>query len=276
MGKKFSKCLTALMVLAVTLSTGSFTAFATETDTDTTPTPAVTATEAATTPAPYGVEVALYLMESNEEWSYGDQAAKDWSEPKSESVFITEDGTYTLSLTDLEIPTANFMLCYIKDVAAYPKDTKVTHSNVPDDLMVITDVFKVNGSVKTVSENVRTGLKKGIFDVAYHNEWDKNDNNVEFNKDVTSVELTFTVTGITGEPGAIKYAPPTEVPATPTVAAVTTTTDTSATDATATDTAAASNTSDDDKSGSTLPIVIGIAAVLVLAIVLIIIFRKKK
>ncbi len=268
MKKSFGKFLTLLSAAAVLLPAMQFTAFASETDTAATPTPAAITDTAQVTPAAYGIEVALYLMESNNDWSYGDIDPTEWSEPKSESVYITEDGTYTLSLTDLDIPSENFMLCYLKDVAAYPKDTEVTHSNVPDDLMVITDVFKVNGSVKTVNDKVRTGLKKGIFDIAYHNNWDENDNCVDFLQTVNSVEITFTVTGITGEPGAIKYEP-TQAP-TPTVAAAANITDTAA--------APASTAEEDSASGNRTGLIIGIviAVIAVAAIIVIFLTRKKK
>lgn len=265
MKTKCSKVFIALMVMTLTLSMMQLTAFATTTDTNTTPVPSVSVTDTAAPSEPYGVEVALYLMESSEDWSYGDIAPKEWSEPKSESVFITEDGTYTVSLTDLQIPADKFMLCYIKDVAAYPKDTTVTHSNVPDNLMVITDVFKVNGSTKKVNDKVRTGLKKGLFDIAYRNDWDDNDNCVDFNQDISSIEITFTVTGITGEPGAIKYEP-TKAP-TPTVVAA----------AAVSDTTSDSAKTEAKTAPSTLPIILGgIAAVLVIAVVVIIVVRKKK
>lgn len=277
MRKKLSKFLTALMVMSVVLSTLQFTAFASATDAKTTVTPAAEATDAAATsaveptgaaftPTADGVEVALYLMESNESWSYGDVPAKDWSEPKSNSVIIKEDGTYTLTLTDLDIPSEYFMLCYLKDVAAYPKDTTVKHSNVPDDLMVITDEFKFNGETKELNDKVRTGLKAGIFDVAYHNNWDENDNCVNLNPTINSVEVTFTVTGITGEPGAIKYAP--TQAATPTAAAVA-----------ASDTESkpvVSDTTEDNNSGNNLALIIGIAAAIIIAVVLIFVVKKKK
>lgn len=266
MNKKIRKIITTLMLMVVVVSTVQSKALASDANANETATPAVETTGTVATPGAYNVEVALYLMESNDNWSFGDIAPKEWSEPKSESVIIKEDGTYTLSLTDLDIPGDKFMLCYIKDVAAYPKDTTVTHSNVPDDLMVITNEFKVNGSVKEVNDKVRTGLKAGIFDVAYQNSWDDNDNCVSFGADVNSVELTFTVTGLTGEPGALQYEP-TQAPATPTVAAV-------ASDATSnvTDT----STSEADESRNTLPVIIGIVVVLILVAAVIFVVRKKK
>jgi hypothetical protein len=188
---------------------------------------------------------------------------------------ISEDGTYTLSLTDLDIPSDKLMLCYIKDVAAYPKGSTVTHSNVPDDLMVITDVFRVNGNTKEVDVKVRTGLKKGIFDIAYLNNWDDNDDCVAFTTDIKSIEITFTVTGITGEPGAIKFEP-TQAAATPTTAAVATS------DAVANSSNAVANSSDaareeDNETGSYLPVIIGasVAALMIIVIIFIVARRKK-
>lgn len=262
MRKRFGKILTAVMVMAIALSMMQFSAFASESDTNATATPAVEATGAAATPGAYKVEVALYLMEANDNWSFGKEKPKTWSEPKSESVFIKEDGTYTFSLKDLDIPSDKFMLCYLKDVAAYPKGSKVTHSNVPDNVMIITDELRVNGSKKEVNNKVRTGLKKGIFDICYHNNWDDNDNSVIFDTTVNTIDVTITVTGITGKPGAIKFEP-TKSAATPTIAAAETVGN-------------ADPDTTNNKSGNVVTIIIGLAAALVIAVVLIVVIGKKK
>lgn len=280
MKKKLIKVLSTIFLMVVILSTIQSTVFATSatptTGATSAATPTVTATDVVTTPAAYGVEVALYLMESNNNWSWmGGQwkLPSDWSEPKSESVFIKEDGTYTLSLKDLDIPSENFMLCYIKDVSKYPKDSTVTHSNVPDDTMIITDVFKVNGMTKEVNASkVRTGLKDGIFDIAYRNNWDPNDDCVDFSTTVKSIDITFTVTGITGAPGAIKYEP-TQAP-TAAVTAAATADNTSNTTATS---ASSDGSSTDGTSVNYLTtIIICIASTAVLAVIAIILLKKKK
>lgn len=222
MKKKVCKILSVMLTMILVLCAMQFTALASEVEAEVVTEDLTESSEVADTSASYGVNVALYLMESNNDWSWmGGKWDKpdDWSEPATEPIYITEDGTYTLSLTDLQIPADTLMLCYIKDADAYAQGNAYKQSNVPEDLMVITDVFKVNGSTKQVdSSMVRTGLQKGIFDVAYRNNWNPEDDCVSFTTDINSIEITFTVTGITGEPGAIKYEPPqptaapTEVP----------------------------------------------------------------
>lgn len=280
---KSNKVLSVILMTAVLLTAIPFTAYATETDASVTPapesadadvTPAADTSQAdasdANTPESYGVEVALYLMESNDEWSFGDAELTEWSEPVSESVFIDKDGTYRLSLKDLQIPADKLCLCYIKDVAAYPKDSTVTHSNVPDDIMIITDEFFVNGRKMSVDPKVRTGLKQGIFDIAYHNDWAEDDCCVNFTTDISSIDITFTVTGITGEPGAIKFEP------TPTAAPAEATSDSA--NSTPTTNTSSNNATEESSSSTNLPLIIGIvvAAVLVVGVVVYILARKKK
>ena len=291
MRKKLFMILSAVLMILLTIQ---FTALAGEVDSDTADTSAAETeesvgetetdtTDTVDTPEPYGVSVTLYLMESNNDWSWlGGKCDKpeDWSEPASEPVYITEDGTYTLSLTDLEIPADTLMLCYIKDTEAYNQGNSYKRSNVPEDLMVITDVFKVNGSEKQVDSSlVRTGLQKGIFDVAYRNNWNEGDNCVNFTGVINSIEITFTVTGITGEPGAIKYEP-TPPPATPTP----TTAPTPAEEQEpATDTedkvvdTSNETTADSADTGSNSPLIIGaVIAVIVIGAIVIIAIKKKK
>lgn len=290
MKKKLFIILSAVLAIVMAVQ---FTAFAGEVDTEAAET-AVSESEetvveegtgetsdAAETPEPYGVSVALYLMESNNEWSwpYGKwDKPDDWSEPASEPVYITEDGTYTLSLTDLQIPADTLMLCYIKDTEAYEQGNSYKRSNLPDDVMIITDVFKVNGSEKSVDSNVRTGLKGGLFDVCYRNNWADEDNHVVFTGVINSIEVTFTVTGITGEPGAIKYEP--TQPPVEEKAEETAQTETQApAEEKAEETAAADNEVKEESSGLAdyLPIVIGaVIAVVVIVVIIVVVVKKKK
>lgn len=283
MKRKTNKVLSVILMLAVLLTAMPLTAYATETDAAATPaltsddaaiTPSADAAEDATDdaaePEAYGVEVALYLKENTNDWSFGDMDPGEWSEPTSESVFIDKDGTYRLSLKDLVIPGDNLCLCYIKDVAAFPADSTVTHSNVPDDLMIITDEFFVNGKKVSVDPKVRTGLKKGIFDIAYQNDWADEDCCVNFLGNVSTIDITFTVTGITGEPGSIKFEP------TPTPAPVAEETSDTTSSTPAKDTATTGST-DSASTPNNLPLIIGVAAaVVILAVVVIFILAKKK
>lgn len=287
MKKKLSKILSLLMAIIVMLLPIQLTAFASEANSDveeiltTDMEESLDETEEMdATPTSYGVNVALYLMENNNEWSWmGGKWDKpdDWSEPASEPVYITEDGTYTLSLTDLDIPAETLMLCYIKDVDAYIQGNEYKKSNLPDDVMIITDVFKVNGSTKEVdSSKVRTGLKKGLFDVAYRNNWDENDDCVSFTTAINSIEIIFTVTGITGEPGAIKYEP--TPPPTPTTAP-TPTEEPAAQEDTIDEVVdtQAEVTEDTATSENKLPIIIGVViAIIIVGTIIAIVVKKKK
>jgi hypothetical protein len=213
--------------------------------------------------------VALYMKESNELWSAGDVDPKEWSEPTSEPVTITEDGTYTLSLFDLDIPEENFCLCYIKDTLAYAGETPYV---LPEDLMIITDVIKVNGVEKSVYDNVRTGLKDGVFDICYHNDWDENDCTVDFLGVINSVEVTFTVTGLTGEPGAITYAAEAEAPV-----VEETTTDAVTTDsADAALTVTTENTTDSSDNASFKYIASAVGILLIAGVAIVFLTRKGK
>ncbi len=148
----------------------------------------------------YYCEVALFMKESYEEWSFGDMDPAEWSIPQSESVYVTTDGRYVVELTDLVIPIDNLCLCYIKDVDA--EYNGLTRSNLPDDVQIITEKIVLNDSrTVTPEENVRTGLKKGtVFDVCYENDWTPDDCTVDFSKvtEINSIRVTFTVTGLGG------------------------------------------------------------------------------
>lgn len=248
MKKKWNKVLAATIAMTMVFAMGTSMVFATE-DTETT----------AATTGEYGIDMALYTKESSTEWSFGEMAASEWSEPLTEPVHIDKDGTYTLKLTDLKIPQENLCLLYLKDVLAYPADSTVTTSNVPEDLMVITDVLKINDQQLTVRDNVRTGLKEGIFDVCYVNQWDENDCCIDVPLNVESIEITFTVTGITGEPGAIKYEAPTTEAVTTTPAETT------------------SEASAEEEDSFPLPLVVGaVTAVVVLGAAFAIVVRTHK
>ncbi len=148
----------------------------------------------------YYCEVALFMKESYNDWSFGDMDPGEWSIPQSESVFVTTDGRYVVELTDLVIPLDNLCLCYIKDVDAEYNGLKM--SNLPADVEIITEKIVLNGSrTVTPEENVRTGLKKGtIFDICYENDWDPDDCTVDFSKvtEINSIKVVFTVSGLGG------------------------------------------------------------------------------
>lgn len=148
----------------------------------------------------YYCEVALFMKESYDEWSFGDADPGEWSIPQSESVYVTSDGRYVVEITDLVIPIDNLCLCYIKDVDAEYNGLK--RSNLPEDVQIITEKIVLNDSrTVTPEENVRTGLKKGaVFDICYENDWTPDDCTVDFSKvtEINSIRVTFTVSGLGG------------------------------------------------------------------------------
>lgn len=148
----------------------------------------------------YYCEVALFMKESYNDWSFGDMDPGEWSIPQSESVYVKSDGRYVVELTDLVIPLDNLCLCYIKDVDA--EYNGLSRSNLPENVEIITESIVLNGSrTVTPEENVRTGLKNGtIFDICYENDWDPSDCTVDFSKvtEINSIKVTFTVSGLGG------------------------------------------------------------------------------
>ncbi len=53
--------------------------------------------------------------------------------------------------------------------------------------------------INDVALNVASGVRTGLFDVAYHNDWREEDNVVDFTKQgtITSIEVTVKVEGLT-------------------------------------------------------------------------------
>lgn len=262
-GKFAAGIMTAAMVIssmAITvMAEGETTAATAET----------TAAAADTGAAANSVEVALYLKESYGDWSFGDIEASEWSEPVSDSLVIQSDGTYTFTLKDINIPADNLCLCYLKDVAVYGETA--TASNVPADIVITTDSVKANGRDLEVADGVRTGLFDGVFDVAYTNDWTETDCVVDFNQiteNITSIEVTITVSGLGGDPVTLSTDP--------TVEAETTAAETTAEVAATTAASDSSSDDDSDSSNGTVIAVIVVVAVVAVAGVVTVIARKKK
>lgn len=217
----------------------------------------------------YSVDVALYLKESYNEWSWNSDDGGLWSEPASEAVTITSDGRFSLKLEGLNIPGANLCLCYIKDAAVFNKTA--TASNVPEDIVVVTEKVIVNGKSMRVGTPERTGLRDNAFDVCYHNEWAESDSDVDFTSfdSISTIEVIFTVSGLGGD-----FDTNIEATATPTEAPTATpASDSSSTAVVSGNDAVSSGMS---VSGIIITCAVGVVAIVIIIVVLMTALKKKK
>lgn len=129
--------------------------------------------------------VPASAMEGSCELNFNYYSQSTWAKTSSETMTLSEPGTYTLKVSGLEEDPALVGSIFLKDAAEMPSGLS--------DISVTVDSFKVNGTELALTNTVWDILDGTCFEVTLVNAWADSYADVSGCGTINDMEITFTV-----------------------------------------------------------------------------------